>query len=57
MLNPVKEALQDDIVEAGLAKRVASVMTETIGTRPNAMDKSLRDKDEPFKLLEDHMKT
>ena len=46
MVDAIKEALQDDNVVAGLAKRIASVVTETIAARLNAMDKSQRDKDE-----------
>ena len=56
MLDAIKEALQDDNVIAGLAKRIASVMAETITTRLNAMGKSLRDKDEKIKQLEEHVK-
>ena len=56
MLDAIKEALQDDNVVAGLAKRIASVVTETIAARLNAMDKSLRDKDEKIKQLEEHVK-
>ena len=56
MVDAIKEALQDDNVVAGLAKRIASVVTETIAARLNAMDKSLRDKDEKIKQLEEHVK-
>ena len=56
MLGAIKEALQDDNVVAGLAKRIASVVTETIAARLNPMDKSLRDKDEKIKQLEEHVK-
>ena len=56
MLDATKEALQDDSVVAGLAKRIASVVTETIATRLNAMDKSLGDKDENIKQVEEHVK-
>ena len=56
MLDAIKEALQDDHVVAGLAKRIASVVTETIAARLNAMDKLLRDKDEKIKQLEEHVK-
>ena len=49
MLDATKEALQDDSVVAGLAKPIASVVTETIATRLNAVDKSLRDEDNKFK--------
>ena len=56
MLDAIKEALQDDNVVAGLAKRIASVVTETIAARLNAMDKSLRDKDDTLKQLEEHVK-
>ena len=38
--------MQDDNVVAGLAKLIAAVMPETTMTRMEAMDKSLRDKDE-----------
>ena len=55
MLDAIKEALHDDNVVAGLAKRIASVVTETIAARLNAMDKSLRDKDEKIKQLEEHV--
>ena len=56
MLDAIKEALQDDNVVAGLAKRIASIVTETIATRLNIMDKSLRDKDTKIKQLEEHVK-
>ena len=53
LLDAVKEALRDDNVMAGLAERTAAVVTETIAIRPDAMDKSLRDKDEQTKQLEE----
>ena len=55
-VDAIEEALQDDNVVAGLAKRSASVVMETIATRLNAMDKSLRDKDDKIKQLEEHVK-
>ena len=56
MLDAIKEALQDDNVVAGLAKRIDLVVTETIAARLNAVDKSLRDKDEQIKQLEEQVK-
>ena len=56
MLDAIKEALQDDNVVAGLAKPIASVVTETIAARLNAVDKSLGDKDENIKQVEEHVK-
>ena len=44
LLDAIKVAMQDDNVVAVLAKRIAAVVTETIATRVDAMEKSLRDK-------------
>ena len=51
LLDAIKEAMQHDNVVAGLAKRIAAVVTETNATRMEAMDTSLRDKQ-----LEGHVK-
>ena len=51
LLDAIKEAVQDDNVVASLAKRIAAVVTETIDTRLDALDKSLRDKDANTKQL------
>ena len=49
MLDAIKAALQND------NGKIASVVMETIAARLTAMDKSLRDKDEQLKQLEEHV--
>ena len=55
LLDAIKEAMQYDNVVAGLVRRIAAVMTETIATRKGAMDKSLLYGIKMNKQLEEHV--